>query len=269
MNPIRYLLKLINQVIHVKRWKHRTRIIWQYYLTSKRNIEPVFVVSAGRDGSNLLVDYLNSLPGVAIGGEVLSPTLYYGIRRRFMTKAGVLRHIKYSLHSLDGEVCGAKLHFAQMRARQLTLDDIRQAFPTAKLIVLYRESIARQYISTQRAVASGQWLLRKHEKTIDKNIHIDPSLLREYCEKIKHIYKDLFELDWIKNSSVIFSYEDLARDPQSLFDEVICPFLERPSMVISTRLVKQNTKSMHEVVENYNEVESLLTGETVSHKYRL
>jgi len=34
--------------------------------------EPLFVFSAGRDGSNLMVDYLNSFPGITVAGEVLN-----------------------------------------------------------------------------------------------------------------------------------------------------------------------------------------------------
>jgi len=268
MNPLRHLSKRLDRVIHVKRWKHRIRIIGRYYLTPKRNIEPVFVVSAGRDGSNLLVDYLNSMPKVSIAGEVLSFELYDGVRLRFMTKAAVLRHIKYSLHNLDSTVCGVKLHFAQMQTRRIALDDIRQAFPTAKFIILYRRSIARQYISRQKAAASGQWLLHKHEKALDNKIRIDPSSLGAYYGKIKQHYKNLLELDWIKNGSVILRYEDLADNPQSLFDDILCPFLGLPPVEISTRLVKQNTKPMQEVVENYDQVEELLTGETAFHEYR-
>lgn len=260
---------MLNHTINLKRWKHRTRMIWRYYLTPKRQFEPVFVVSAGRDGSNLLVDYLNSLAGVSIAGEVLSPGLYYGVRLGFITKGAVLRHIRYSLHSQGSKVCGVKLHFAQMKARDLSLDDIRQAFPTAKFIVLYRKSIARQYISTQKAAASGQWLLRKHEKAIDNKIRIDAATLNEYYGKVKQHYQDLFQLDWIKDHSVILSYEDLAEKPQPLFDEVICPFLGLPAMEISTKLVKQNTKPMNEVVENYAEVQQLLNAEAAYHEYRL
>lgn len=266
MNPIHPLL---NRVIHVKQWKHRTRIIWRYYLTSKQTFDPVFVVSAGRDGSNLLVDYLNSLPGVSVAGEVLSAALHEGIRHKFITKAAVLRHIKYSLHNLDNRICGVKFHFAQMQTRQISLNDIRQAFPTAKFIILYRRSIARQYISQQRAVVSGQWLLRKHEKAIDNKIRIDPSSLNTYYDRIKQFYKDLPGQAWIKQCGVILSYEELTDHPQTLFDEIICPFLGLPFVKISTKLMKQNTKPMHEVVENYAQVEEMLTGDTAFHEYRL
>ena len=50
------------------------------------------------------------------------------------------------------------------------------------------------------------------------------------------------------------NYEDLVEDAQEVFNDLVFPFLGRPPVRVQSRLVKQNTRPLHDVVENYDEL---------------
>ncbi len=253
----------------VRRGVHRLGLALNYFFSRSGPHENVVLLSVGRDGSNLMVDYLNSMPGVSIGGEVLNRANYDGIRRSCISKRAVMRHIRYSLHARGGSVGGVKIHFPQLESRGITLNELHAAFPAAKLLVLYRESLARQYVSTQLAAKTGQWLLRDQAKRKTATISIDRRHLLDYYKDLRAYYDNLLKHDWVPSRSAIVSYEQLTGDPQRLFDHTICPFLKIDSCPVKTKLVKQNTKGLEDTVENYSEVEDLLTGELSRHHYDL
>jgi len=161
-----------------------------------------------------------------------------------------------------------KIHFSQLQSRRLSLSDIHGAFPAAKFIVLYRRSIAEQYVSQQRAFLSGQWLLRSQQKRVDKTIRVDPSEFMVYSDRNKGFYTGLISQEWVKQHCVVTSYEELSADANVLFREKICSFLGVSPVTLTTDLVKQSNKSLRDSVENYDEVEALIGGAS-RHEYNL
>src|SRR5687768_5796390 len=120
--PPRRLMQRVRARLHKsagvlsQEWlRHRLLIWFDYLFFRKPQLRPVFILAMQRTGSNLLRDYLNSIPNVQLAGEILNPAVPAGIRKRFVSKAAALRHIRYWVNYCAGEISGAKLFLNQMR----------------------------------------------------------------------------------------------------------------------------------------------------------
>jgi len=133
---------------------NQAKITLKYFILRK-NKRAFFMLSTPRTGSHMLVDYLNSIPGVSFSGEVLQPLMPEGLP--LGPPAAALRHIAYSLNNCRQTVCGVKLHGEHLAAHGLRVDDLRRHFPLARYIVLYRRSLADQYLSLLIAMSTGRW----------------------------------------------------------------------------------------------------------------
>src|SRR4029079_10114285 len=158
---------------------------WRRPNTSFR---PVFVLATARSGSNLLVDYLSRLPGVECRSEVLCTHRPFGISPRQQNPRAALTHIARSLSSLRAPVRGCKLMLSQLVNCRLALESIDAAFPEARYIILYRRSLAEQFLSRESAVLTGHWLLFDGQQRLETVVHVDPDELRRFAEEIRRRY---------------------------------------------------------------------------------
>jgi hypothetical protein len=222
-----------------------------------RTRDPVFVLCTPRTGSYVLVDYLNCLPGVTLRGEVLNPDTSIGPRRQLRRTRQIARHLRRSIDSLPGPVKGAKI-FLGLRERGFTLDHLRAVFPEVRLVVLYRRSLADQYISGRIALEAGRWTHRRSGGGWDGRFVIDPEHWRWWLERRRSEYEDALAIPWVRDRAVVVAYEDMVSAPESVFSDVICPFLEVPPAPLTTRNVKLPRRALHEIVENLADVAPLL-----------
>jgi LPS sulfotransferase NodH len=140
----------------------------------------------------------------------------------------------------------------------LTLDDLNREFPSAKYIVLYRQSLAEQFISRTVAAATGEYLVRRGQKPRQAQVIVDPHDLRAYCDHTRSRYCDVVERPWLADKAVLLSYEELVADPTRWLRDHICPLLGASFVALETRLVKQSTQPLREQIVNYHEVAALL-----------
>lgn len=232
------------------------------------SFRPVFIITSERTGSNLLVDYLRSLPDVDMVGEVLSPLLPIGIRTRFVSRRAVLRHLRRTLQGLDGTVVGSKLMFWHLHEiHDLSVEDLRTEFPDARFIILYRASLADQYVSHRIAEETGQFLVRERGKRRVASIVVDPNDFAEYSTRIRAHYDRVVSVPWMKERGVIVSYRELVDDPESLMRDRLAPCLSVSYVPPRSTLVRQNPAPLREKVVNYLEVENILTGSDAVQSY--
>ena len=236
-----------------KRLMHRLKIYSGYHRDHAKK-EQVFILTTRRSGSNLLLSYLNSIPGVSFASEVLNPHMYYGIREKNISKRAVMRHLRYSMGRYRARVCGAKLLFVHMKTHGLTVEDLLTAFPGARFIVLYRKSLIDQFLSFKIATVTDQWEWTDSFRLPDA-VRLNPFELIRYSHEIKGFYQQILAGDKIESRSILISYEDLARDAQRVFDEAVFPFLGLGRCEVFTQMQKQNTKTLREIVANYGEIE--------------
>jgi len=247
-----------------QRLRQRIRV-FRRYLKRPADITPLFVLSMPRAGSNMLLDYLRCFPEIEVRGEVLNPNVTEGIRDRWVSTAGVLRHVRRYVYGVKPGKAGrrlstVKIHLPQLEARGMTVDDLRAAFPTARYIILFRESLGDAFVSRLRAFRTGQWLVREGQQRVEATVRVERPDLLAYLEAMRASYAALAARQWLTECSVHVGYETLAREPQKVLDETICPFLGVRPVPVRTTLQKQNTRPLEQVVENYDEVRDLLVG---------
>jgi LPS sulfotransferase NodH len=245
-------------LVEWQRLQHRLRLLRKWWLRPHLPYQPVFVIATCRSGSNLLVSYLDQMPSVTMLGELLCTLLPHGPRHERIPPKQAIKHIRYCLQGERGGVRGCKLMLYQLTNCQLTLDTLDAAFPQAKYIVLYRESLADQYVSHQKAIATRQFLLRPGEQRKRSEMTIDPAHLRAYCDDIRRGYRNVLDHSWLHGRSVVLSYEQLVAEPVHWLEQHICPLLGVPFVAPTTKLCKQNTEPLAQQITNYRDVASLL-----------
>ncbi|HEY3968501.1 MAG TPA: hypothetical protein VGM05_28390 [Planctomycetaceae bacterium] len=150
----------------------------------------------------------------------------------------------------------------------VTLDDLRQWFPTAVYLIVYRGSLLEQYVSFQVAKATHKWVgLDKRDQFQDR-IHVDADDFMRFCSAERDKYSKILSYKWIHSCSRIVRYEDLASRPQAVFDADVFSLLGLPSTPIVTNMVKQIDRKMPDVIENYDELQKIISNET-THAYQL
>ena len=140
----------------------------------------------------------------------------------------------------------------------MTLDDVVNYFPNAKFIILYRKSLLEQFVSLKIAEKTDRWEWTR-DFVLPESLRVDVGEFMEFCRRTKEFYEKVARAPWIRNCSLVLEYEELISDPQKIFDSKIFPFLGLPSHPVSTSMVKQNTKSMETIVENFEEVRPWIT----------
>ena len=254
----------------IRRLEYRFRLQWSWWLVPHRPFVPIFVLASQRCGSNLLIDYLNQLSGLGCRGEVLCPTVAIGPKQASMPPNAALRHIQLSLQALKSPLRACKLMLNQLANCQLKVDDIQAAFSTARYIVLYRQSLAEQFVSLQTARATRQWQLRKgQEEPKQSRIVVDPAALRSFCEDQRRAYREVVTKNWLGERALVVSYEEFTSNPSYWLPKRICPHVGAPPCHPAARLLKQNKRTLAESVENYTEVAELLTSDLCQQRYEL
>lgn len=227
------------------------------YVLSRQARSPIFIITTRRSGSNFLLSALNSIPGASFAEEILNKNMVYGLRDRFISKKSVLRHIQHSVNYCGSELCGAKLLKIQMEQRNISLEDLKALYPSCRFIILYRKSLLDQFISLKIAESTGTWLWYGGDNFKPPvSLRIEKEEFLHYSADIRRFYDDLFKLSWVRERSLILSYEELYGDIQRVFDERVFSFLGIPKVQIAAKTCKQNTRMPHEIIENYGEVSS-------------
>jgi LPS sulfotransferase NodH len=233
---------------------HQANLRAQRWLQATTTYRPLFVVATQRSGSNLLIDYLNRLSGVESLAEILCRTLPEGLPRWQATTRSALAHIRISLDTLKAPVRGCKLMLNQLDECKLDLKQLDEAFPEARYIILYRESLAEQFLSLESAKATNQWKLTADQDRKFVHIRVNPRKLQDFCETTMEMYRRVLDNEWLRERGLLLSYEQLVSNPQNCVNEMICPLLGVDASPLSTSLCKQNTLSPAERVVNYEQV---------------
>jgi LPS sulfotransferase NodH len=249
--------------------EHQLRLLRHWWLRPHRPYTPLFVVASFRSGSNLLMDYLQQLPEVGCRGEVLGRATPIGPRRARLPPAVAMRHIRYSLQGLKTSVRACKLILDHLANCRLSIGDLDAAFRGAKYIVLYRQSLADQFVSFKTALLTGQWTLRAGQPPKHAKITIDPAELKAYCERVRSGYQNVLGQAWLGERAVLVSYEELIDRPCYWLHEHIGPLIGVCGARPVSRLRKQGTQPLEQRIENYREVAALLASPLCRQQYTL
>jgi LPS sulfotransferase NodH len=242
----------------VAKLRNQLKLLRHWWLRPHTPYLTLFVLATHRSGSNLLVDYLNRAGGISCHSEVLCPTLAFGPLSRRTSPEAALAHIRRSLQTFSKPIRGCKIMLDQLERCGLAVDDLSEAFADARFVVLYRQSLAEQFVSLKSAALTNQWVLLPGQESRSVQIRIDRGELRAYCEQIKSYYTTLLRAPGLAEKAVLLSYEELIAEPEYWLGERICPLAGASPTSIQTEMRKQNTRSLADQIENYREVEALL-----------
>jgi hypothetical protein len=205
-----------------------------------------------------LGDYLNSVPGVAIANEILSPVLPCGIPPRRGSKSKALKHVAHWLQALTAPRAGAKFLLEHLMIHDVRPEDLRSRFAGSVFLIIYRSSLLEQYVSFQIGRLTNQWVGRAGSRPFEGKILVEPERFLAFCRKHHERYLAVLESPGLTASARLLRYEDLAAAPQEVFDREVFPLLGLASFPIATSMVKQVTRSMPDVVENYDDLRELI-----------
>jgi LPS sulfotransferase NodH len=252
----------------IARWRHGLSLHSHWWLRKHTPYEAVFIITTPRTGSNLLVNFLERLPGTQCLAEVLNWGLNIGPKRSASTQQAI-DHIRRSLQTLKSPVRGCKLFLGHLAHYRLTLDHLEEAFPGAKYIVLYRESLAEQYVSYELARRTNQWILLDGQQMKQYPLTIDPAALRAYSDEMRRGYHEVLAHPLIADRGTVISYEELTDDSEACMRDHICLLLGVPPAKPESALRKQNPQPLAGRVANYAQVAALIASPLCRQRYEL
>lgn len=215
----------------------------------------LFVFSEPRVGSNLFIDYLNSLPGVVAEEEILNPWSPIGLPRRASRRA-TMRHIERSMVH-DCKIVACKLMLHHLDWHNIEPADLLRTYPRSLGVVLYRENLLRQFVSNRILRATGVDRVKEPWR-FGGTVKVDPAELSEFCSSTQDRYKRAISADPSGTRLLAVSYESLTSDPQSTFRDRVCPFVGVPYRPVRTDLQKQNPQGLEKLIDNWSELSKII-----------
>jgi LPS sulfotransferase NodH len=206
----------------------------------------------------MVLDYLRSIPDVAMAHEFLNPVLHYGFRPRENSNASLMLHVQRSINHLDGKHCGCKILIGQFQIHGINLAEFDEGLREPRYLVLYRRDLLKQFVSLKIAHQTRQYLAHASEQIRTTDVTVDMDELEELYQLNAGEYRSVLTCPGLSNRCVAFAYEDVVANPQQVFDDIVFPFLGMTSVPVTTRLIKQNKRGIEETVTNYAEIEDRL-----------
>lgn len=209
----------------------------------------LIVLSAGRSGSSLLVNYLNSNRQIHCHGEVLnSGHEIYGTTEG-KTRKELIRHVASFFQKRDATYVGAKFLTHQFDELEITVSDVLEVLRRPKVIALYRRSLLETYVSLLIAQETDTW----YSTDVINNISVTLDLARfhEFAEVQRQRWQNSMREVSRLCSFVCVSYEDLISNRRASSDRIFA-FLDIPSTTVHSESLRQNPGTLKSKISNYD-----------------
>jgi len=237
-NPAKALTYLVNRVLAV---------------CGHKDFRKFIVLSRSRTGSNLLLSYLNSHPGVFAKGEI-----FQQLRGRDHKKIMASVFNRQPRHI---QAAGFKIFYYH------PLDDKNSpvwrellAVPELHVIHLRRRNILKTLVSRKIAEIEGSWKTASAKAAAKK-----PNAVFIGSEELRQGFFETRE--WEMKAERMFAgrpmlhldYEYLIADPHGAFKQ-IADFLGLAYRPPRTRMKKQNPLAVNALLANYDELKTAFSG---------
>jgi LPS sulfotransferase NodH len=241
----------------------------------KKKINDCFVIfSAPRTGSNLLCGCLNSHPEIICHHELFNPEdIYYSLDHRnndfeFSKKDRDENPLQF-IASISGKRFGKKiLGFKMMPGHNRDAEDFVLKNKNIKKIILNRENKIKTFVSLRIAQKTNCFSSFEEKKEQTYKNHTEKIIVNleelkkyiiydnVYYNKIKHY------LTKTNQNYIYLTYEEFTSAESNSIKREILEYLnvEPNPELIKTRHVKQNPDNLCELIENYDEIKSLMQG---------
>jgi LPS sulfotransferase NodH len=223
-------------------------------MLERNQVVPVIVLARSRTGSNLLVSLLNSHPQIRVRGEKCS--------RLAGREVGEVLLEAFSTRSPRVRIAGFKVFYYHPNDDSSeTLWQILLGLSGLKVIHLKRENILKTLVSRKIASVEDVWK-NKGESQQERSQELPTVRFSEkeladgfaQTRAWENWGEELFQ----HQPTFSLTYEDLVQQRREMMSRVFA-FLGVDDLGTETVLEKQNTRSLHEVIENYEELRSAFT----------
>jgi LPS sulfotransferase NodH len=230
------------------------------------------VLTQARTGSNMLVSMLDNHPEIRCIGEVFNPHSTFGyenwlrksplrqITNSYMRDYCVEKYLDslFALKTKDNtRAVGFKVIYPGQFDRWSNFRYYWQTYDF-KIISLVRHNLLRKYLSSKIANLEDVWSAQADRGKI-VSVKVDVGDLKREIARMDTIYR-LIDTLTIEFRGIQVSYEELSTSRESVM-KAILQFLEIKEFdadTLKARTAKQNPYRLDELIENYDEVRSVL-----------
>ena len=223
--------------------------------------ESFLVLSAGRSGSTLLMQYLRCHPEITCSlTEPLNEELLgsHGLTGSTIGPSTLINYLMAELLSWR-RYTGCKVFCQQLEFYRISFPDLLTALRDPPVIVLFREDVLATYVSLQVAFKTDVWFSQE-EKRECTTIEVDPDDYREHAEWERERWRKTLSAfaGRTKKRVHFISYEELIANRDASM-EGIFSFLDLPPCKVVAYSKRQNPFSPRETISNYEDIEEKLT----------
>nr|NQU94560.1 hypothetical protein [Bacteroidota bacterium] len=221
----------------------------------KNNHTKFVIFGQGRSGSNLLVDLLNNHPEIVCYKELFNVNKWVNkttIVRRVVYKFPHA-YINYIRHKNKHRIFGFKLMYHQMLPFEKQIQRMFQQ--DWKVIHMHRNDLLKQSLSGLIAHHSGVWIHTAGRYHEEKVYRIDPlQVIEDLVRRTNAAEYEKIALTGIGALTIV--YEDHLEDPDKWQNTAkqVFEFLDTYPVEVTTRMVKSDSRTLKERIENYDEI---------------
>ncbi|MBZ0151177.1 MAG: DUF6473 family protein [Planctomycetes bacterium] len=228
------------------------------------------IVSAGRTGSNLLRSLLDSHPAAFCGGEVFNKDFVAKqgvpwpigdtkqdpeLRTLMLENPGAYydRLLRIAKDAGYGAI-GAKLTYENGASHPAASERLA-GDPRIRVIHLQRKNLLRQYVSLQRAFATGQWTAGTAAATPLPPVEIDFVKCVWFFLRNRELQATADRV-FANHPKLTITYEELSADPQRVGRQCVEFLGLDPSVPLKVGQKKSATDTLREAIANYDELKA-------------
>jgi LPS sulfotransferase NodH len=224
------------------------------------------ILTNGRTGSNLLVDYLQQNPRIRLYGEIFG-TYYLGqpIVTEMIRRQGSAAFLDRMLQrTLTESHVGAKILYAQIEGPygdNRGLPGLRDAGNALtqnrdiKIIHLKRDNLLDVVVSMALAKKTKSYVGRDYG---DTTVAIDPDKCGALLETLRS-QEEKYRAQFAEHTYLEVTYEDLVANPDAVIADSF-QFLNVAPVPVQSRLRKQNHAPHQRVISNYRDLKTAFQG---------
>jgi hypothetical protein len=212
-------------------------------------------MTEARCGSEFFCDCLLSTGEYVNRGEVLNPWASYGIPPKVNFPSLALRHVATAIKSARKRVV-VKLGLAHMDWAKVEVLDVVNMFPGGNYVVLWRQDLLKKFVSAKVLIASGRHRINDPTRMVPYFVNVDPDEFEGFCDADQSRFsKAVKNLERVGAKHCVIQFETLVDHTDQVFRENVFPLIGTEAREVSTSTVRQNTRPIHECIENWAQVE--------------
>ena len=236
--------------------------VWLWLLASFKALlqriphasESFLVLSSGRSGSTLLMQYLRCHPSISCRmKEPLNPDTN-GLTGP-VGSSTLISQVMAQLLSWK-RLSGCKIFCEQLEFYRVSFAELLSALRDPPVIVLYRENLLETYVSLQIAFKTDVWYSEKDSRHCT-TIKLDFDEYKQYAVTERERWKNTLSALSDKNRVHFFSYEELTADKSKALSGVFM-FLNLPPCETVAYSKRQNPFGLAKTISNFEEVKERL-----------